>query len=74
MKRNSGTELGAFLLLVGFIGWLLLSWPVNLYKMTQCDWSSGEDTNWKCEVIHTAGLIPSVSMITVWFGTDKKGE
>ena len=46
---------------------LLLSWPVNVYKLTQCDFES----DYKCEVLHGVGLVPGLSPITVWFGTDE---
>lgn len=45
---------------------LVISWPVNLYKLTRCDF----EPDYKCEVMHGAGLIPAVSFVTVWFGTD----
>jgi hypothetical protein len=46
---------------------LLLSWPVNLYRLTQCDFKS----DYRCEVIHAVGLIPMAAPFTVWFGVDE---
>lgn len=50
-----------------FVLVFLVAWPVNLYKLTQCDFES----NYKCEVIHGLGIIPVMSPITVWFETDE---
>ncbi len=48
------------------------AYAVNLYKLTDCDFNP----NYKCEVIHTAGvLMPPTSVFTVWYTTDKlEGE
>ena len=39
-----------------------ISWCVNLYKFTQCDF----EPSWKGEIIHGIGLIPVVSVVTAW--------
>jgi len=44
------------------------SWVGNLLKLTDCDF----EPNYRCEALHGAGLIPVVSVITVWADTDKK--
>jgi len=54
--------LAPLLVLVFVVG----CWGTNLYKFTQCDFES----SYKCEAVHGVGLVPVVSMFTVWFGTD----
>lgn len=42
-------------------------WIWNGVKFASCDF----EANWKCEVIHGAGVfIPPAAYITVWFGDD----
>ncbi len=42
-------------------------WVWNGVKFANCDFES----DWKCEVIHGAGVfIPPTSYITVWFDDD----
>lgn len=50
------------LLYVVFVFAILASWGVNLYKLTQCDFAP----SWKGEILHGVGLIPAVSLVTVW--------
>lgn len=45
---------------------LVLSWPVNVWKLTQCDFEGP----YRCEAIHALGLIPVLAPFTVWAGTD----
>ena len=45
-----------------------LPYILNLNKLSNCDFESP----YRCEVIHGIGIIPLVSMITVWFGTDEE--
>lgn len=43
------------------------SWIWNAVKLTSCDFES----NYRCELIHGAGLVvPPLSIVTVWFGDD----
>ena len=65
MYQRGFTIIELFIVILFFI--LIVSWTVNFYKFTQCDFKS----DYKCEVMHGIGLFPSVSFITVWFGTDK---
>ena len=46
---------------------LVAAWVVNLVKITDCDVIAP----YMCEVIHIAGIIPPVALVTVWFDTDK---
>lgn len=46
---------------------IAVSWIANLVKLTDCDFKA----DYKCEVLHGVGLVPAVSVITVWFGTDE---
>jgi len=53
---------------IALIVGLLSIWPINVYKLTQCDFES----DFKCEVAHGIGVImPPASIVTVWFGTDE---
>jgi hypothetical protein len=49
--------------------WLIIvgSYGTNIYKLTQCDFVSPL----KCEIVHTIGLLPVASVITVWIDTDE---
>ena len=66
MKKQQGftiIELVIVLVLVFGIG----GWVWNGVKLMACDF----EPNYKCEVIHGAGLVaPPLSLITVWFGDD----
>ena len=45
-----------------------IAYVVNAIKFTECDF----EKDYKCEVIHGIGLIPSPAAIfTVWFDTDQ---
>jgi len=46
---------------------IITCWATNAYKFTQCDFESP----YKCEVVHGVGLIPVVSLATVWVDTDE---
>lgn len=43
------------------------SWIGNFVKLMDCDFESP----YKCEVIHGVGIVPAVSLITVWFDADE---
>ena len=44
-----------------------LSWVWNVVRFTSCDFES----NYRCEVIHGAGVfVPVLSIFTVWIDTD----
>ena len=46
---------------------VLIMWVINAKKLFYCDF----EYNYKCEVIHGAGLlIPPMSIITVWLDDD----
>jgi len=47
---------------------ILVAWPVNFYKLTQCDFDG--NGNHKNEIIHAVGLVPIFAPVTVWFPTD----
>ena len=42
-------------------------WVKNLVKLSNCDFK----TPYKAEVIHAAGLIPPVGMVTGWLDVGK---
>lgn len=67
MRSNRNTGLGAFVLFVVLAFGPLIAWVGNFYKLTQCDF----EPDYKCEILHGVGIIPVISLGTVWFGTDE---
>lgn len=65
MKLETAGLIGAgvigFICLV-FVAAMIVSWPTNVYKLTQCDFKAP----YKCEAIRAAGLIPVVSPFIAW--------
>jgi len=43
------------------------SWVGNLIKLTDCDF----EAPYKCEAVHAIGLIPIVSLVTVWVDVEE---
>jgi hypothetical protein len=70
MSRSNDTSIGAAVVVWGcFCIFVILAWPVNVYRLTQCDF----EAPYRCEVAHTLGLLAvPAAMITVWFDTDSK--
>lgn len=66
-KHQKGFTLIELILTINFIV-IPGFWIWNAVKLTDCDF----EPNYRCEIIHGAGLIPVVSILTVWFGTDAK--
>jgi len=58
------------LMTIIFVIFFFISWPVNLWKFTRCDFESP----FKCEIFHALGLIPVLSPFTVWIGTDDDNQ
>lgn len=52
--------------IVALILWGIVSWIGNLNQLLDCDFKAP----YKCEVIHTIGIIPLAALVTVWFDTD----
>jgi hypothetical protein len=46
---------------------IIISWPVNVYQLTQCDFEAPH----KCEVVHAVGLLPLTSPVVVWLDLGK---
>lgn len=68
MRKQSGFTLFE-LLIVLFVVVGGGSWLWNAVEFASCDFES----NYKCEVIHGAGLVvPPLSIVTVWFADDSK--
>lgn len=64
-KQRVFTLLKLLVVLVAVVG--IGGWVWNAVKLTSCDFES----NYKCEVIHGAGLVvPPLSIVTVFFGDD----
>lgn len=61
-------KLAAALLPIAFVLAIGVSWVGNLLDLIDCDFES----NYKCEVVHTVGLIPVVSLFTVWVDNDEE--
>lgn len=69
MKSNQKgyTSIAAIFLI--FWLFVIVSWVKNVYELTQCDFDP--NSSYKCEVIHTAGLIPVISLVTAWIDLGK---
>ena len=64
MVKN-GTSVGVALFNVIIFVFCVGCWIGNAVKLIQYDdWSS--NGNWKGEIVHTAGLVFPLSVITVW--------
>ena len=70
MRKQKGftlIELVLFLFVVVGVG----SWVWNVVKFASCDFES----NFKCEVVHGAGVfVPPLSIVTVWFSDDSSNQ
>jgi prepilin-type N-terminal cleavage/methylation domain-containing protein len=66
MKKQKGfTLIELIIVFVVLIG--LGSWIWNAVKLASCDFES----NYRCEVLHGAGLVvPPLSILTAWFDDD----
>ena len=60
---NMKTILMVQLIVVLIIG---TGWVKNLIKLSDCDF----EAPYKAEIIHTAGLLPPVGMVTGWMSFD----
>ena len=61
--RHPDTALLLFLIMV----FSIVGWIKNVIKLSDCDFQSP----YKAEIIHAAGLIPPVGMITGWLNLGK---
>jgi len=43
------------------------SWIGNFVKLLDCDFQS----DYKCEVVHTIGIVPMLAPFTVWVDSDE---
>lgn len=70
MRKQKGFTLIelAWVVVAGLLIAMFATWVLNVVKLTECDF----EPNYECEVIHGIGLVPMVSVVTVWFDTDKK--
>lgn len=57
-----------FIVTAVFVLFSLTAWIVNFVKFTECDFQAPV----RCEAIHGVGFIPGLSMLTVWFDSDKE--
>lgn len=68
MEKQRGftlLKLVVLVVLVAVVG--IGGWVWNAVKLTSCDFES----DYRCEVIHGAGLVvPPLSIVTVFFGDD----
>lgn len=66
MKNQKGFTIVKLVAVLFFVFGMSI-WIVNAVKLASCDFES----NYKCEVLHGAGLIvPPLSFVTVWFADD----
>ena len=60
------------LIMVILLAAVMVAWTCNLIKLTECDFDfATPSSDPSCELVHTAGLIPALSVVTVWFDSDK---
>ncbi len=45
-----------------FLVAMVVSWPVNIYNLTQCDF----EAPYKCEAMGVVGVIPLASPFVAW--------
>jgi hypothetical protein len=69
MRRSSRErfEIKLALAIVFLFVVVVTSWVINLIQYTRCDFAP----DYRCETLHLMGVIPPVSLITVWFDTDE---
>lgn len=60
-----GASIAGIIMLLAFMVTPTVCWVVNVVQLVQCDWDN--DKSWKGEIIHSIGLIPYASLVTVWF-------
>lgn len=56
-----------FFLVVAFTLATAVGWVMNIYKLSQCDFTSP----YKCEIVHGVGLIPIFGLITGWLNIEE---
>jgi transposase len=61
-KNEEDPHVGFIIAMLLLLIYTIISWIVNLYKLTQCDFVGP----WKEEVIHIIGLVPAFSWVTCW--------
>ena len=66
MKYQKGFTAVEIIIVVLILA-VAVGWVKNLIKLTDCDF----DAPYKCEIIHTVGLIPPVGAITGWLDVGK---
>jgi hypothetical protein len=49
--------------------WISLSWGVNVYRLTNCDFDTNK--SWKGEAIHAIGVITPSFLYTAWNNFDE---
>jgi hypothetical protein len=60
MKRSIFTTAEVFVLIIVII--LVVGWVKNIIKLAQCDF----EAPYKCEVVHSLGVIPIAGAVTGW--------
>ena len=68
VNKTTKYTLSYISILLGFILTIFISFFVNIYKLSECDF----EAPYKCEVLHGVGLVPLFSPIFVWFDIDTK--
>lgn len=62
LNLKKDTPYGCIVATLVLSAYSIITWLVNLYKLTQCDFASP----WKEEIIHIVGLVPTFSWVTCW--------
>jgi hypothetical protein len=61
--KMTNAPIGCSIFMICLWAYIIIAWLVNAYKFICCDF----EAPYKDEIIHAAGFIPGVSMITCWF-------
>jgi hypothetical protein len=64
MKNLKGTAITIYLVILLLVA---VGWIMNVIKLANCDFESP----YKCEVVHTVGLVPIVGAVTGWLDVGK---
>lgn len=62
--KNADDGLKSFYVALGLA--IIVSWPINFWKFTQCDF----EAPYKCEIVHGAGVFPIAGVITAWMSPE----
>lgn len=67
MKKQKDFTIIELLIIVAILIFPI-SWGYNLVQLSECDF----EPNYRCELLHSIGIIPTFAPVTIWFDTDTK--